>query len=92
MNAPKNHQSLNAGYDTGNYASAYISPELFEAWRNQQRDLPEGPDPQWPYDAGFILGFFSSYEEHEIPSEAVSLYRLALQVWRAEVRALGWFD
>jgi hypothetical protein len=68
-------EQFSKGFDAGNYGSAHES-EDFESWYDEQ-DLgmcSEGPD----YTEGAILGFFSSYELHEITDD----------VAREDVRAL----
>jgi len=55
-------ESFERGYDAGNYASAYETEDVVEAWNARilsGREVYEG----------FILGFFSSYELDEIPDE-----------------------
>lgn len=56
------------GYDAGNYDNAYASEELALCnVRGRSAD----------YRAGYVLGFFSSYETREVPAE-----------WRAELAEL----
>lgn len=48
------------GFDAGNYAAAYES-ETFD------EEAIEGKSAAFA--AGYMLGFFSSYEAHEVPEE-----------------------
>lgn len=46
-------------YDAGNYDAAYVSEDLETAWRKREgQDLSR---------RGYVLGFWSSYEPHEVP-------------------------
>lgn len=65
------------GFDAGNYANAYEREELptdeeieREAGRRGCRYFKK------PFLNGYILGFFSSYELHEIPEEHRERVRL----------------
>jgi hypothetical protein len=51
------------GFDAGNYANAYEGSDLSEAL--EYHGLDDRPETD-TYRAAFILGFFSSYELHEI--------------------------
>jgi hypothetical protein len=51
------------GYDAGNYASAYDTNDVKEAWDTYGLGL--GIDTY----EGFVIGFFSSYELGELPEE-----------------------
>lgn len=62
------------GYDAGNYAAAYVSQDFdsaYEAEDHEEKDL-------WPFRCGVILGFFASYEVHEIPYEHRHSYYAAV--------------
>lgn len=53
---------LSQGFSAGNYCNAYETEDYTKAM--SQRDLRgSGKD----YATGFIMGFFGSYELHEIP-------------------------
>lgn len=54
---------LSHGFSAGNYANAYQTEDLGEV--SEVLDANEEP-----YRHAFILGFFSSYELHEIPGDA----------------------
>ena len=54
------------GYDRGNYGNAYESGD-WETWA-ERNELSERSQP---YQEGMVLGFFSSYELHEISDEDV---------------------
>jgi hypothetical protein len=52
------------GFDRGNYGNAYESTD-WDSWN--KRNAAASP----AYQAGMMLGFFSSYELHEISDEIV---------------------
>ena len=62
---------LHHGFDAGNFAAAYTSTDLETAWAassdedNHQEDL-SSEESTAIFRAGFVLGFFSSYELEEI--------------------------
>ena len=60
-------ETFSRGFDHGNYASAYVTEDPTDALGETTGDLREG----------ILLGFYSSYELHEISEE-----------YREEVRAL----
>lgn len=55
------------GYDAGNYANAYSDTDLDAAWDVMEDG--DRPVNNKAFRAGFILGFFSSYENTEVPEE-----------------------
>lgn len=60
------------GFDRGNYGSAYES-ENWDTWKDQRANkMPNlrGLNAEY-YEAGLMLGFFSSFELHEIGDEFV---------------------
>ena len=59
-------ESFQRGYDRGNYGAAYESQD-FESWEVTQKPS-KGLDPE-DFRAGMLVGFFSSYEDCEIPEE-----------------------
>lgn len=62
-------ESFSRGYDHGNYGNAYESQD-WETWSADQ-ETPEGLDAQ-EYAHGMLLGFFSSFEAHEIGDEMLA--------------------
>jgi len=72
---------LSWAFDAGNYASAYVSEDLQIAL---DRDSHEGDC----YHA-YLLGFFSSYELHEIPGDYRDDYITAHYAIGDRMRALG---
>ena len=75
------------GYDSGNYANAYeseylavVMPASLAEYCKAEGSLEKPAIDAWS--TGFILGFYSSYEWHEIPDvfvgSAVRAYRTAL--------------
>jgi len=55
---------LSQGFSAGNYCNAYETQDLEQAFK--QRDLDGSGEP---FKMAFIMGFFASYELHEIPSD-----------------------
>lgn len=60
------HDALSRGFDAGNYAHAYVSEELEEAWEDESNDDEETNDLADEFRAAFVIGFFSSLELDEI--------------------------
>lgn len=46
-------------YDAGNYDNAYISEDLDTAWEKRNKDDLSR--------RGYVLGFWATYELHEVP-------------------------
>jgi hypothetical protein len=82
MNRKHEHrdEAIERGFDAGNYANAYVSEDFDTAW-----DANSKLDPRYPlesYRDAFLIGFFSSYEDHELPTEYqehVTSVRLAMR-------------
>lgn len=68
------------GYDHGNYGSAYESQD-WESWYADQCDkIPsEHQEHREAYEHGMLLGFFSSYEKHEIGDDGIAEQIAALR-------------
>lgn len=62
------NQNIHRGFDAGNYCNAYETQDLDEAMAHRDAIRSE-----W-YRTAFILGFFSSYELHEIPDRFRPVY------------------
>ncbi len=75
---------LHQGYDAGNYDSAYVSENFTKAWRKR-----EGRAKSAAYRAAYILGFFSSYETHEVPYNYQEEVVAAEHRYGNEMRAAG---
>ena len=81
MTAPEtmtSKQDFSSGFDSGNYANAYTSETL---------DSDELVNVSDVYRAGYVLGFFSSYELDEVDAswrEEVGTLRQTYS-WRGEV-------
>ncbi len=74
---------LRQGWDRGNYGAAYES-EDFGAWISVQtipKEFAGSPSASSAYQAGMAIGFFSSFEDHEIEAE-----------WRDYVLALYYLN
>jgi len=79
---------LSQGFDAGNYCSSYETEDYTKAMA--MRDLKGSGKP---YATAFILGFFASYELHEIPETHRDEY---VEAYRSEpgqrVLELGYID
>ena len=60
----KQLETIHEGYEAGNYANAYETQDLDVA--SEQHKLYTKNEL---YCSGFVLGFYSSYELHEVPCE-----------------------
>jgi hypothetical protein len=58
-------EAFSRGFARGNYGNAYESQD-WESWYADNCDPPDGCEAPEAYAAGCLLGFFSSYEIHEI--------------------------
>ena len=76
--------SLSRGFDAGNYANAYESENLSKAWK-KRRVKQTSP----AYRAAYVLGFFSSYETHEVPETYRDELIEAERTYGPRMRALG---
>lgn len=63
-------ESFSRGFDRGNYGNAYESQD-WESWYAENCETPAEYD-RTEYQAGMLLGFFSSYEVHEISDESIA--------------------
>lgn len=54
--------ALHRGFEAGNYDNSYVSQSLAVAKRKRRQKVYSEA-----YEAAYILGFFDSYENHEIP-------------------------
>lgn len=67
--------TLSRGFDAGNYGNAYEN-EDWQAWlerkraKKQPKAAKPAPELVEAWEAAAILGFFGSYELHEIPDSA----------------------
>jgi hypothetical protein len=68
------------GFDAGNYDAAYVSETMTE----ELRDRMESKSRE--YRCGYLVGFYSSFELHEIPNEEdrqeVEALRMTREEWR----------
>lgn len=79
---------LSRGFDAGNYAAAYVSTDYMVAF-----DADTGPKELEAYCAAFVLGFFSSYEVHEIPEDYREMHEAAYRSkYGAAVLEAGYID
>ncbi len=82
-------EDLSRGFDHGNYGNAYECDD-WETWCESQGD-GEGDEDELACDAwspefhaGALLGFFGSYELHEISDEEVREHVAALRALYGE--------
>lgn len=77
---------LHEGYDAGNYDSCYYSEYFSYQTRCEEKSRLENYKA---YDAAYIIGFFSSYEMHEIPYEWLNAYKDAIHFYKQEMINAG---
>lgn len=78
--------AFDRGYDAGNYANAYVSESLSKAWKvtttkpdaSVRAAMKASPKS---FKHGFILGFFSSYEDSEVPVTYQDEFFDAVAAW-----------
>jgi hypothetical protein len=68
----KTRNLLSKGFSAGNYASAYVSENYVKAF-----EADNGPKEHDAYCTAFVLGFFGSYEVHEIPADCQDMFQSA---------------
>lgn len=89
---PTRSDALARGFDAGNYGNAYTSTDFDTAWLvvddGEQHDPYRTVDSS-AFGAAFLIGFFATYEEHEIPGEQREFWRAAVETYGAEMRKLG---
>jgi hypothetical protein len=81
---------ISRGFSAGNYAGAYISEDLDTAMEREELHWELKNEA---FRHAFILGFFSSYELHEVPGSYREQYDEAY--WSdhgAAVRRAGYID
>lgn len=82
--------SFSRGYDRGNYCSAYETENgVTYAIKQGYLQMPESDAEEGHiecYVAGFIIGYYASYELHEISEANLDIMWYAL--WYAEVACL----
>lgn len=71
-------RDLAYGFNAGNYAHAYDGNKAARA----RRDTPE-------FQAAFIIGYYSSYEPHEIPADDLEDVMSALYEFGEDMEELG---
>jgi hypothetical protein len=86
------HEILSRGFDAGNFANAYEG-EDYQKTINA-RAVPKIPAAlRSAYHAAFTLGFFASYEAHEIPDDHRAAYWTAYRSASGrECLRLGFID
>jgi hypothetical protein len=74
------NDSLSRGYDAGNYNEAYGERRKSDEY---SRAHPGA------YQAAYLLGYYSSYENHEIPEYKRNAVIFAEKTWGPKMRAIG---
>ena len=64
--------ALSRAFDSGNYAAAYVTEDYERALHECCSERSDA------YRAAFTLGFFASYERHEVPESHRDAYDAAL--------------
>lgn len=59
------NESYNIGFHRGNYGNAYETEDWQEFYEKNQDKVAKAKDPEAFFN-GMLLGFFSTYEIHEI--------------------------
>jgi muramoyltetrapeptide carboxypeptidase LdcA involved in peptidoglycan recycling len=77
-----NDTDISRGFDAGNYANAYETTDFERALGSLSMNRSA------EYVAAFTLGFFSSYERHEM-GEHADHYEIALESVGVRARELG---
>lgn len=84
--------ALHRGFDAGNYGSAYTSGDLDTVWEvvedGEQHDECRSAAPE-AFRAAFVIGFFGSYEDDEVPSEHLDELLEAHRTYGAWMCELG---
>lgn len=81
------NDTLIRAWSAGNFAQSYVSTYLDVAWRKHAPPCVEEYEMQAR--AAFVLGFYASYEEHEIPTDDLDEHSAAMASVGAELRKLG---
>lgn len=76
--------ALARGFASGDYASAYETESLEEALRRRAVSSTTAS-----YRAAFVLGFFASYGDREIPEAHVAEVQAARDEYGPRMRAIG---
>lgn len=67
MDAKAFGEGFSRGFDRGNYGNAY-EPQDWNSWWADNCDANSAPE----YAEGALLGFFSTYEIHEISDDVIA--------------------
>lgn len=81
--------ALSQGFDAGNYAAVYISEDLDFA-KGNDKEFQENDSEA--YRAAYIIGFFSSFHQDEIPSDHIDEWRAAMASHGVAMRDAGYID
>lgn len=66
---------LSRGFDAGNYDSVYVSEDYMVAFSRRSAGEPLSAHDAWC--TGYVLGFFSSWELHEVPQDLQEMVTVA---------------
>ena len=81
--------AISSAWSAGNHAEAYVTRDVataLDAWRQELAEDDDEPSPA--EEDAFIVGFFSSYETHEM-GESEGLFTEALASVGADLSELG---
>ena len=73
----KQKLDLSHGFNAGNYDNAHVSTDMHYTL---SRRAP-GYSYSEEFQGAYVLGFFSSYERHEIPARYLDQYEVAVDKW-----------
>jgi len=84
-------ESLSRGFNAGNYANAYTTTDLEGSWEVAEDGgrIPTDEVAACAFRAAFVIGFFSSYEEDEVPGEHLDELLVAHMTFGSMMRELG---
>lgn len=94
---PDINDALSHGLHAGNYASAYVSEDFETAKEHCEAEdhneefvgAKAPPEVREAWEAAFIIGFFGSYETHEVDSDHTDALIEATNKWGQKIRDLG---
>jgi len=86
---PETLEAFSRGFDAGNYGNAYEGEELSAVYNEDEGEEEYSDKERQAFRAGFVLGFFSSYEDDEIPSDEFDEFETARREWGPVAEANG---
>lgn len=77
MSKRATESTLRRAFASGDYANAYETTSLDKALVNLCKRFRRKGGPSHDYRCAFVLGFFASYELHEIPCDMLPVHEVA---------------